>query len=98
MCGMAGLKPAMHIRTLSRQQFVCRQLSIGRPSAGQFSNARRPQQVLPTVGGEHTHKDYVESPTVGGEHTHKDYVEWPTDKVVANISEIEESVCVYGGL
>ena len=44
-----------------------------------FSDAICPQKVFPSVGGEHTHNDYIES---------------PTEKVVGNMLATEESVCV----
>ena len=45
-----------------------------------FLDARCPQKVLPTVGGEHTHNDYIDM---------------PTEKVVANMLATEESVCIW---
>ena len=53
------LKPAILILTFSRQQFVCRQLPIGRPSADRFFRCQMSTNWFPTVGGKHTHNDYI---------------------------------------
>ena len=47
--------PAIHIPTLSLPT------TKHRPTI--FTNARCPQKVLPTVGGEHTRNDYIQLPT-----------------------------------
>ena len=57
------------------------------PSAGrwptEFSNAICPQRVMPTVGGEHSHNDYIKL---------------PTEKAVANMLATEESLYMCDGL
>ena len=62
-----SLKPAIHTPTCRRHQFVCGQIVGNYPSADRWptywSDARCPQKVLPTVGGEYTHNDYIEFPT-----------------------------------